>query len=147
MKWKDWPIWLKFGILLSLSILTLFLIGGIISLIINGGKCVTPPCSAGSGYCPSTAGGCFKIYNNKMYLFLDFPARILFYSIPVMSTIYNYLNNEVFFILPVSIAGDESEFPNIIVNLVLYFIIGAITGFIIEKTYKSKKSLKTKFKK
>jgi hypothetical protein len=118
MKWKSFPYWLKIGFILPAAILVLYFVCGLIVALIHGGSCITPPCSAGSGYCPSTFYGCFLVYNNFMAVVLNLPTGIIFYSTALMNNFYNHI---IIF---------QSE--GIIINLILYFGLGALLGFIIQ---------------
>jgi hypothetical protein len=134
MKWKNFPLWLKVGLLVPAVVLIIFIIGGLIVLVINQGSCSTPPCSAGSGSCPSTFLGCFSIYNNYMELLLILPTKLIFFSSPLMITVYNYLSSIFFNVFQTEL------FLEIILNLILYFGIGSLVGLIIQKIKYRKKS-------
>lgn len=142
MEWKKWPLWLKLGLLVPIVVLTIFIIGGFITATLHRGSCLTPPCSAGSGYCPSTFSGCFQIHNNYMALVLELPTRMIFYSSSLMSTFYNLVITYPFDVLDrlfdYSLNNLIPVLENIIINSILYFITGALIGLIIQKI-KSKK--------
>jgi len=142
MSWKDWPAWLKFGVALPLIVLILFLVNGLIVSIINGGKCNEIENSLGTGtYVTKTFQGCFKINNNFMTQIVELPRSIIFYSTGIMNSFYNYITNgyDTFIGILFNYSLSYLFLTDLPVSLILYFLIGALIGFIINKIKKRSK--------
>ncbi len=117
----------------------IFLIGGLIVSMVHGGKCLTPPCSSGSGFCPETLGGCFTVYNNPLMLVLDFPSRIVFQSTPIMNDFYNLTISPIFWVF-----GNQI-YEYVLTNMILYFAAGAIIGLAVMLFSRKRKNHKAKY--
>jgi hypothetical protein len=111
-------LWLITGISLLLFILLIFFIGGIFEAITEEGKCFVPPCSAGSGSCGESLIGCFGIHNNPLSIVLFLPTLVLVF--PLSFLMGNFTIN---------------TFIYISTSFILYFLIGALIGFLIQKRH------------
>jgi hypothetical protein len=111
-------LWLITGISLPIIILVIFSLGGIFEAITENGKCFVPPCSAGSGSCGESLSSCFGIHNNPLSIILFLPTLILVF--PLSFLIENFTINTSIYIST---------------SFILYFLIGALIGFLIQKRY------------
>jgi len=120
MKWKGLACWKK-GYLIGIVVFLLFfLFEGLINILIYGGKCVEV-CSASSGLCSYSISQCFEI--TYTYTFIPFK---LFYLIANTQTIsQDFLNT---FLL--------NSIMMFVINLLIYFCVGAIIGWLISKVLK-----------
>ena len=121
---KKIPLWLKTGLLLSVFVLGIFLLGGILGLIVNFFVFGMFGCQAPGNWghlSPGTLELCFQAGINPFYI----------YSIIVLLPVLAILQNT-------SMANLIPSDFYLAIALVIYFIIGALIGFAWQKI-KSKK--------
>jgi len=124
MGWKEFPLWLKCGVLIFPICIILFLISGTIVSQTHGGACCSGILSTGSGSCLSTSEACYTNENsNPLILWLAFPISI--FAIFGQSEIGQIISNNPLF--PFWLVA-------LILILGIYFLTGAIIGLIIQKT-------------
>ena len=112
MKWKEFPLWLKGGILIFPILLCLALLVGFLFLILNGGTCTGGPCPACLGCaCPSSPIYCFTPAFGTTLILPSFPVAWI-------------LDRDSFI---------GSSFYNILYNFFVWFLIGALIGWLVQK--------------
>ncbi len=115
---KDWPFWIKGGILIFPILILLILILGLINILFYGGCSFTCPENVGA-ICPKSPTICFQSSLGNVINVLSLPLTIL-------------LNKDSFLFSPFSGIYNFNFFFNIII----WFIIGAVIGLIFEKIKK-----------
>ena len=114
--------WIKYGLIGIAVFLLWFLCAGLLNAYANDGKCIIT-CSAGSGQCDSKFSECFM----ATWIYDFIPASLFTITAKTQIVSQAFLNNYLM--------NRTSEF---ILDLLVFFIIGAITGLIAGKI-KSKK--------
>jgi hypothetical protein len=121
MSWKDWPYWLKGGMVGILVLIVLVFLWGSVFAIMNNGKC-------GVWDSPSSFGLCYGV----PYMALTLPA---FYVGNIAARAF-YSQTDVGEPIPTVLSSLVGSIFFIGGGVLLWFLVGAIVGLIIGKVKK-----------